>query len=168
MPELLWKLFAWGVSRRPVANYLIKRAQRTPYTNIYGKDGVLYMARWWLFNPHPEAYSPETARRFPISARIHHIAREDDDRHLHDHPWNARTVILRGGYDEIREDGLTYHRSVGSTARLNFGEYHRISSINNGGAYTLFISGQYQGTWGFKVDGVKIPWRKYLGLENSN
>jgi hypothetical protein len=164
MSKLLWRGLAWLCSREAVANYLIKRAQETPYSHIHGKDGVLYMSRWWLFNPYPKTHNPEDPNRFPISVRVHHIAREDDDRHLHDHPWNARTIILRGGYTEVREDGCTYYRGAGSTARLNFGEYHRITSINKGGAYTLFISGQYQGTWGFKVDGVKIPWRKYLGV----
>lgn len=27
------------------------------------------------------------------------------------------------------------------------------------------ITGKYRGTWGFLVDGVKVQWRKYLGLE---
>jgi hypothetical protein len=34
----------------------------------------------------------------------------------------------------------------------------------DGGATTLFITGKYRGTWGFLVDGVKVPWREYLGI----
>lgn len=42
---------------------------------------------------------------------------------------------------------------------------HRISEVSEGGVYTLFISGKWRGVWGFLVDGVKVPWKKYLGLE---
>jgi hypothetical protein len=33
-----------------------------------------------------------------------------------------------------------------------------------GGAWTIFITGKYRGTWGFLVDGAKVQWRKYLGM----
>jgi hypothetical protein len=45
-------------------------------------------------------------------------------------------------------------------------QYLRISYIAEGGAWTLFFTWRYQGTWGFLVDGAKVPWRKYLGLES--
>jgi hypothetical protein len=56
-------------------------------------------------------------------------------------------------------------RVPGDTARLMFGEYHRIAQISDGGVWTLFITGRNRGTWGFMVDGKKVPWREYLGLE---
>jgi hypothetical protein len=31
--------------------------------------------------------------------------------------------------------------------------------------WTLFITWRYQGTWGFDVDGSKVPWREYLGIK---
>ena len=53
MKETLWRFAAYIVSRRPVAQYLISRAQRTPYSPILGRtDDRLYMDRWWLFNPY--------------------------------------------------------------------------------------------------------------------
>lgn len=163
MPNILWKAIAWICSRESIATWLIKKAQETPYTHIYGKDGVMYMGRWWLFNPYPAQDTPHRKWQFPISIRIHHIKREDDDRHLHDHPWNARTIIIKGWYTEIREDYEVIDREVGATARLNFGEYHRITSVSKEGAWTIFITGKYRGTWGFKVDGKKVKWRTYLG-----
>ena len=159
---MIWNLIAKVCAQPVVAEWLIKRAQRTPYIHIYGKDGDMYMGRWWLFNPYPH---PEEQRKnwFPISIRIHHIMRKDEDRELHDHPWNARTIILKGGYTEIREDGKRYFRFSGSTAKLKYGEYHRITYVPPGGTWTLFITGKYRGTWGFLVDGVKVQWRQYLG-----
>lgn len=168
MTELLWRVLAWCLSREPVANWLIRRAQRTPYTNITSADGrEVYMARWWLFNPYP-AESSGARRRFPISVRVHHIRRPDHDRHLHDHPWNARTIILRGGYMERREGGELRVMGRGSTAALRFGEYHRIASLDPvDGAVTLFITGKYRGTWGFLVNGEKVPYRHYLATRGE-
>lgn len=184
---MLWNLIARLLAKPAVADWLIKRAQRTPYSPIV-KDGVLYMDRWWLFNPYPDTGGSGADRprwQFPVSIRIHHIAQPDQDRELHDHPWHARTVILRGSYTEVRPTNAYDHfikpsigdgyklkqvlenieRSAGDTATLKFGEFHRITRISDGGVYTMFITGRYRGTWGFLVDGIKVQWRKYLGIE---
>lgn len=158
-----WPVLAWALSRRSVVRHLVGRAMRTPYAHITSADGSdVYMLRWWLFNPY---HDTPGLRRFawcPFSVRVHHIRRADQDRDLHDHPWNARTVILRGYYIETREDGRAIRRSRGDTATLKFGEYHRIDYVPPEGAITLFITWRYQGTWGFKVNGRKVPYRDYL------
>ena len=171
----LLSLVARFLARPAVTDWLIRRAKRTPYTHIVSpENGKLYMERYWLFNP----YAPESSgdgNWFPISIRLHHIVRPDQDRHLHDHPWNARTVILAGGYTEVRPINPTseypydteyHHRSAGYTGRLRFGEYHRIIDVEPG-TWTLFITGRKRGTWGFMVDGHKVPWRQYLGLDKA-
>lgn len=173
MKSLLWRLFAWLVSRKPIANYLIRHAQRTPYTHLPG-----YMERFWLFNPYCKANGREVS---PISwlpsVRVHHILRKDQDRHMHDHPWDARTVILRGWYVENRVlsgrcnscEGCvgTYLRDKGDTAAVNFGQYHTITDVPSEGVWTMFITFSYRGTWGFEVDGVKVPWREYMAMHRS-
>lgn len=162
--EILWKLAAKALSQPWIANRLIARAKQTPYSDILSPDGSgVYMGRWWLFNPYDNETRETKHGWCPISVRIHHILQPDGDRDLHDHPWNARTIILKGGYLEEREDSVRL-RVAGDTSRLRFGEYHRISSVLSGGAVTLFITGKYRGTWGFRVNGKKIPWRKYLGI----
>lgn len=148
------------------------------------------MGRWWLFNPYPNPYGGEQPKRYLSwlpSVRIHHICRCDQDRHLHDHPWNARTIVLRGWYYEERpfdvnnrlpsgsmysfvSGGQTralFDRERGYTGRLLFGQYHRISDVSPYGVWTLFITGRKRGTWGFEVNGVKVPWREYLGLDKE-
>lgn len=187
-----WNACARALARPAVTDWLIRRALRTPYTHITSPAGEVYMERYWLFNAYPPESSGKRAWwKFPISIRLHCIKREDEDRHLHDHPWNARTIILRGGYDEIRllrerplpgsiwewelrqpncrlplfrDLKVPHTRCPGDTAALRFGEYHRITRVTDGGVWTLFITGRYRGTWGFLVDGVKKPWRQYLGL----
>lgn len=193
--EFAWRAIARVVTTETVSNWLMNRASATPYTHIRGKDGSLYMGRWWLFNPYPhEESSPAEREKWDRSwramlpsARVHWIRRPDADRHCHDHPWDARTIVMRNGYDEERpvklsSDDLTgmveliatpegpravFRRERGYTGRLLFGQYHRISHIPEGGAWTLFITWKKQGTWGFLVDGVKVPWRKYLGLDQA-
>lgn len=164
MTELFWRLLAWIVSRNAVACWLYFRAKRTPYRHLQrdGEPGI-YMFRWWLFNPYDEDTRKARYPWVPFSVRVHHIIRHDRDQHLHDHPWNARTLIMAGGYVETRENGQLRLMKTGDTAALRFGEFHRIDSVaSDVGALTLFITFGYQGTWGFKVNGQKVPWREYL------
>ena len=161
--NIVWGLIARAIVAHPrLVNRLIVRAMRTPYIHITSADGQeIYMCRWWLFNPYPHG-SDGDGRRWPWlpSVRVHHIRRADEDRHHHDHPWNARTIILDGCYTEERGDQLIT-RIPGDTATLLFGEYHRIAQVAPDGVWTLFISGKKRGTWGFWVDGAKVPWREY-------
>lgn len=164
LTELAWNVVAFIVSREPIAHYLIARASRTPYFNLAG-----YMNRDWLFN----AYSSDTtlpesergkAKPYPWlpSIRIHHILREDRADHPHDHPWNARTILLRGWYVECRPGHPSRTRKRGNTAAIRFGEYHHIAQVSDGGVFTLFITWRYCGSWGFLVDGKKVPHRQYV------
>lgn len=174
------KLIAKLIALPGVADWLIRRAQRTPYFHIKGDDGSIYMYRWWLFNPYPTG-NDGGGRRWGDwlpSIRIHRIMREDRDRHMHDHPWNARTFILRGRYKELRRKVVEGERldqvfevlrirRPGDTASLRFGEYHRITAVSPAGVWTLFVTWRKRGTWGFLVGGRKVPWREYLGIEKG-
>ncbi len=188
MTDLLCKLIARVLSAPVVADWLISRAQRTPYVHITSADGrSIYMGRWWLFNAYPSPYGNRSQSRhisWLPSVRIHHICRADQDRDLHDHPWNARTFVLRGWYTEERPwsalsdcealaadgaapgyaDRAIFRRVSGYTGRVLFGQYHRISEVPPNGVWTLFITGKKRGTWGFLVNGQKVPWRTYLDL----
>lgn len=159
MKEWLWRTIAWLVSRKPIANWLINRAKRTPYFHLDG-----YMNRWWLFNGYSvPGEQTKIIPRWPWlpSIRIHHILREDRAEHLHDHPWDGRTIILDGWYIEETETYFST-RISGDTRPIKFGEYHSIKKVSDGGVYTLFITWKYQGTWGFLVDGKKVHYKQYL------
>lgn len=177
---MFWDLLARLLARPSVVTRLIARAMRTPYFHITSPDGNdVYMRRFWLFNPYPREGEPDTRgwlmRHLP-SIRLHHIMRQDDDRDLHDHPWNARTFVLNGAYREVRSmhrfpDGTElrkdFWRNAGQTARLKYGEYHRITAVSGGGVWTMFVTGKKRGTWGFDVGGTKVPWREYLGIKDA-
>lgn len=188
MLEFLWRGIARIVSTRRVSAWLIERSKRTPYFPITARDdqSEIYMDRWWLFNAYRKDANDNTLPGrwgwlgLP-SIRVHHIMRADDDPHCHDHPWNARTILLRGYYFEQRPgaapdalkwlDGWPegrrslYMRVAGDTQPVRFEQYHRISDVSSSGVYTLWFTWRYRGTWGFLVDGVKVPYRKYLGME---
>jgi hypothetical protein len=166
MINLFWRIIAKVLARQAIAEWLIARAKLTPYQHIMSADGTeMYMGRWWLFNPYSRETHKPALWWCPWSFRIHHIMRPDEDRDLHDHPWNARTIILRGWYIEQRQI-MWRRRATGDTARLNHGEYHRIDQVSPCGVITLFITSKWRGDWGFLVNGVKVPWRTYT--ENNN
>lgn len=179
----MWRLIAWALSRRPVARWLIARAARTPYFDLAG-----YMDRAWLV-PYRAViwrrlvrryYDEEhfatdgtgpvspwrrpfawLLQRFDLAIRVHHILRADFARDPHDHPWNARTVILDGWYYERRDDGL-HLRERGDTATLRFEEFHNVIAVSPSGVWTLFITGRKRGRWGFRTpDGAKVPYTEY-------
>lgn len=65
-------------------------------------------------------------------------------------------------YHDMPDLVITRHeRRPGDSARLGYDEYHRITEVAPGGALTLFAFGDYQGVWGFYVDGSKVPYREY-------
>jgi len=169
--RLFWRPLGRFLARPAVADRLIAYAMRTPYFHLPSNDDPSYMARYWVFNPYDrETNVPRWAPFIPFSIRVHHIKRADSERHFHDHPWNARTIILRGSYWEERPISFRNgwpgtwgtERLRGDTARLGFEQYHRIAEVSDGGAWTLFISWRWRGVWGFLVDGRKVPHREYL------
>lgn len=192
--NLLWRAVARLVSRPRVSAWIIARAQRTPYGPIMTRDGSrLYMDRWWLFNPYSKdaAGNAGPARwAWLPSVRVHHIVMPDDDDHLHSHPWQARTIVLRGWYVEERpwlargelappmplastiryprDDIRVRHaRRRGYTGPVRYEQWHRITEVPADGVYTLWFTWKYMGTWGFLVDGKMVPWREYLGVPSK-
>lgn len=163
---MFWKLIARLASTPCVADWLIHRCKKTPYLHIFHK-GDLYMGRWWLFNPQT-ADTPLKYKWLPVSIRLHHICQPDAGRDLHDHPFDARTIILKGEYKEIRDvhgSYVDYVRKTGDTATITIGEFHRITKISEGGVWTVFITGPRKNNWGFLVNGKKVLSRLYRGYK---
>lgn len=162
MVNWFWNMLARVLATDWVYARIHMRAMRTPYSHIRGKDGSLYMGRWWLFNRYDQK-PRDWWREWLPSVRLHWIRRHDGDRHLHDHPWNARSIVLNGYYYEVRE-GCDWRilRAKGTSAPIKFGEFHRITNVPELGVWTLFITWRYRGRWGFKVGNEKVPYDIYL------
>ena len=63
-------------------------------------DDEIYLERYYLFL--------KDRKTFPFNVFLHRFHKSDPD-DLHDHPWNYRTLILKGGYWEY-------------TPKVSFGE----------------------------------------------
>lgn len=149
--DLPWMALACILRQPRVLGGLQRIAARTPYFDIDGPDGSIYMRRWWLMprwclDFDEDRGYPMPKRWMPFSIRLHHIMRPDADRHLHDHPFNFRTVVLAGGYMEQDEHNGPANRVrpvlPGDTYRSPAGRFHRIAVVSSGGAWSLFVMGR--------------------------
>lgn len=100
------------------------------------------------------------------AVRVHEILRSDEA-DPHDHPWPYVTIILSGGYWETRYNAAGEQISrqwhgPGSVLYRPAGSWHRLDLVKGAlPATTLFITGKYVGTWGFNVNGKKVPHYEY-------
>lgn len=121
-------------------------------------NGALYMRRWVA----------QIARLGSI--RLHYIARPDPARHLHDHPWDFVSFVLRGWYEEVYEGRIHGSRIAEFTRRrrwLNAQRFrathaHQITAVAPGGCWTLVLAGPLRRVWGFETAAGWIDFRTYL------
>lgn len=158
MKNLFWRLIAFVVTRPFITDWLIERSFKTPYFHLKG-----YMYRWWLFNPTDRATRRRRWDWIPFAIRIHNIKRADLDDHEHNHPWEARTIILDGWYMEQRNDSSpkVSFRNTGYTGVIGSKQFHKILEVSPGGVWTMFIMYKFKGEWGFSVNGLFIPYKDY-------
>lgn len=152
-----WNAVARFCARESVFNVIQGLALRSPYTHIHNKDGSLYMGRFWLIKE-------SKWRHFAV--RLHYIATPDDGRHVHDHPRDFRTLILKNGYTERDIMGDTFIRYPGESVFHRAEYFHSIDSFNDPtvGTWTIFITYKKRHTWGFLIGGKKVPHWEYESI----
>lgn len=122
---------------------------------VIGDD---YLRRWWVIPRNPF-----------LNVYLHEIRKSDDDRAGHDHPWDNRTLVIEGGYDEIRYDPLFPWREVARVSRAagdcvdrRATDTHRLIVPEGGYAVTLFVTGPKVRDWGFWCpEGRFVPWQDF-------
>src|SRR6185312_6999729 len=67
-----------------------------------GPDDDHQLQRWFV-----------VPRNFFNNVYLHRFLRSDDDRALHDHPWDNRSWVLSGEYVEHLQDGSSVTRFQG-------------------------------------------------------
>lgn len=122
---------------------------------IKSKDGVVHFRRWRIL------YTPW----FKIN--LHGIYKHDEDKHLHNHPWNFLSIVLSGWYVEDI-DGKLNLRYPGQIAKRTKKIFHKISSVCSKSVYTLNIMWGKQEVWGYQVDGKFIDHETYRELKRKN
>jgi hypothetical protein len=131
-----------------IERLLFRLTARLPCRFIDGERGEPYLERYYLLGA------------FGWHAYLHRFVHSDPDRGLHDHPWDrAVSLVLAGGYDELRADEgdveRTRRRQI-RPGRLNFlrgADFHRIVLRAGRPAWTLFLHGPRVKGWGFNQGG---------------
>lgn len=171
-------------------NWLINRAKRTPYYDLPGYMTRNWLVPYnqvivrrvelplgFGSTSYTDGTGPVSWRRpfarvlqlCGIAVRVHEILRSDAGRDPHDHPWTFVTVILKGGYFEHRYDNDGKRVSAqwhgpGSILVRRAGDWHRLIVPKGETATTLFITGPKSQSWGFNVNGTKVPYYDYKEL----
>jgi hypothetical protein len=144
-----------------IPSLLHRLTNHLPCRIIDGEHGEPYLERYYLLG------------LFGWHVYLHRFVDSDPDRGLHDHPWGrAASLVLSGGYDEIRFADARMGGTVGATAagqrdaghepatrsrhirpgRLNLlrgSDYHRVVLRDGRPAWTLFAHGPRSKGWGF-------------------
>lgn len=114
-------------------------------------------------NGHPYLERYFIGQVLGITVYLHRFVRDDDERHLHNHPWNhALSVVLCGRYTETQADSTT-HASI-CTCRENLiwlsqhqvrwvnyihrNDFHQITGVKPE-TWTLFLHTRWKHRWGF-------------------
>jgi hypothetical protein len=139
--------------------------------DIVGDEGMLYLRRYRII---------ETPW---FRVFLHFIKTEDKDQDPHDHPWNFRSLVLRGGYTEMVYEnpwrGLLVNahfpgenpvlgdvsvaiRKPRSFHLMPTRSAHRILSVKPN-TITLVFAGKRTRSWGFfSADFGFMDWREYM------
>lgn len=111
--------------------------------------GDNYLRRWWII-----------PRNRLFNLYLHEINKSDDDRALHDHPWENTSLIIRGGYVEITPEG-TFQRRAGDTIHREAEALHRLVVPDNAQTLTLFATGPIVREWGFDCPQGWRHWKEF-------
>lgn len=99
-----------------------------------------------------------------FSVFIHRMQVPDPGFDLHDHPWAFLSVVLVGGYQEIKAaTRRTWaqhkrHRGRWSVGGIRLDECHRVASLDRTPTWTLIVTGPTRRRWGFDVGGEWQDW----------
>lgn len=123
---------------------------RKPDEVIENSSGV-YLNRWYLVRnpPHCNVY-------------VHQFLGSDDDRALHDHPWDSTSIVLAGRYLEHLKEGKVV-REIGDVIMRDAYTPHRVELLGTE-CWTLFTTGPKHKEWGFWC---KDGWVHHKDFENN-
>lgn len=82
----------------------------------------------------------------------HRFLRNDSERHLHSHPWSAKSQILTGAYTEQREkhgDVVFVDRVVGEENYIFEATVHRIVKVEPNTWTQMIVRPERKSTWHF-------------------
>ena len=117
--------------------------------------GDNYMHRWWVI-----------PRNKVANVYLHRIMHSDDDRALHDHPWENTSVLIAGRYVEHNADGSIL-REAGSVVTRKATDAHRLEILPGEHAVSLFFTGPIVREWGFHCPQGWRLWKDFVDARDS-
>lgn len=130
-----------------------RRVMETPPDFVIGSD---YLRRWWII-PRNEG----------CNVYLHEILRSDDDRAMHDHPWDNVSHLLFGSYLEHTPEG-SFVRTAGDIVQRKAADLHRLEVIPGERAISLFITGPKVREWGFACPKGWVHWSDFCAPGDSS
>lgn len=118
--------------------------------------GDHYLLRWWVI-PRNQLYN----------LYLHDIRKSDDDRAMHDHPWENTSLLLSGGYIEHTPEGV-FERKVGDIVHRKPTDLHRLEVIPGQRAISLFATGPKVRDWGFQCPKGWVSWQDFTSPTDSS
>jgi hypothetical protein len=128
-----------------------RRMQKAP-DFVIGAD---YLRRWWI-----------VPRNKLCNVYLHEILHSDDDRALHDHPWDNTSMLLEGSYIEHTPEG-SFDREAGSIIHRKATDAHRLEIPEGGRAISLFFTGPTIREWDFHCPQGWRHWRDFVDTRDS-
>lgn len=126
-----------------------------------GGEAKPYIRRWYVLStPWFRIY-------------LHNMLRNDDDRALHDHPWSNVSIVLKGGFIEVKpcyvDTQIAFvpvvrrDRRPGSITVRKATDAHRLELPPGvSSSWSLFLTGRYQRKWGFHCAKGWIPYERFV------
>jgi hypothetical protein len=117
--------------------------------------GTSRMRKFVITDPSGSPYLTRyVVEEFPDGSGIylHFIHRSDSDREFHDHPWDFRSFIVRGGYIEHTPEG-SREFYPGSWNVRQAEQLHRLELFCPEDTITILFRGPKRREWGFKAIG---------------
>lgn len=111
--------------------------------------GDSYLLRWFVI-----------PRNSFSNVYLHEIRQSDDDRAMHDHPWDNRSIVLDGEYIEHTPDG-SFRRVAGDVIDRPATALHRLEILDGRPVKTMFITGPKIREWGFACPKGWVHWEDF-------
>lgn len=131
-------------------------------------DGQVYLDRWGIGHDRIGG------------VLLHRMEAPDPGIDLHDHPWTFVSIVLWGGYTELRAEarlaqdfarlaenspdcrrGTEVRRRLGSARMMRLDECHTITRLHRRRCWTLVLKGPRRRSWGFYLPGGYMPEAQY-------
>lgn len=103
---------------------------------------------------------------------LHRFDGPDPRPELHDHPWPFVTMVIKGGYHELRKtigrEQTTHmeHRRAWRPRVMRLTEAHTIVMLDKAGTRSIVVCGRRQREWGFYTE-FGTGWKHYMDMDTK-